>query len=183
MERRQRALRFSGGEQLPFLRIEYWVKLLRGFRQSRTFAQCNVVAASGASLTMPRRRTTRIITAAGIITPDRGRRGPHASMVPVAQNRGIGQILGSTMAPTPTPGNCSYRRQPHQGDRKAGMLSDMRQYTLRVATRHVATGRRIVARQCAIIARLEEDGCSTVAAVLTCLNEHLRFLKIITQAF
>jgi hypothetical protein len=47
------------------------------------------------------------------------------------------------------------------------MLSDMQQDTLRVAARHVATGRRIVARQCALIARLEEDGCSTVAAVQT----------------
>jgi hypothetical protein len=36
-----------------------------------------------------------------------------------------------------------------------------------VAARHVAEGRCIVAKQRAIIARLEENGCSTVEAVRT----------------
>jgi hypothetical protein len=48
-----------------------------------------------------------------------------------------------------------------------GMLRDMREDRLCVAARHVAAGRRLVARQRAIIARLEEGGCSTVGAVRT----------------
>jgi hypothetical protein len=43
----------------------------------------------------------------------------------------------------------------------------MQEDRLGVAALHVATGRRIVARQRAIIARLEENGCSTVGAVRT----------------
>jgi hypothetical protein len=43
----------------------------------------------------------------------------------------------------------------------------MQEHRLSVAALHVATGRRIVARQRAIIARLEENDCSTVGAVRT----------------
>ena len=40
----------------------------------------------------------------------------------------------------------------------------MQQDRLRVAARHVAIGRRIVARQRALVVRLEENGYSTVEA-------------------
>jgi hypothetical protein len=43
----------------------------------------------------------------------------------------------------------------------------MQEDALRVAARHVARGRRIVARQRALIAQLEEGGCSTVGGVRT----------------
>jgi hypothetical protein len=43
----------------------------------------------------------------------------------------------------------------------------MQQDTLRVAARHVAIGRRIVARQRALVVRLEENGYSTVEAART----------------
>jgi hypothetical protein len=43
-------------------------------------AQCDVAAACIASRRTPLRWTTSMITTAGIITPDRGQRGPHASM-------------------------------------------------------------------------------------------------------
>jgi hypothetical protein len=43
----------------------------------------------------------------------------------------------------------------------------MQENKLRLAARHVGAGLRIVARQRAIIVRLEENGCSTLEAVRT----------------
>jgi hypothetical protein len=43
----------------------------------------------------------------------------------------------------------------------------MQQDRLRVAARHVAIGRRIVARQRALVVRLEENGYSTVEVART----------------
>lgn len=47
------------------------------------------------------------------------------------------------------------------------MWQDPPQDRLRLAARHVAIGRCIVARQCVLIARLKENGCSTVEAMRT----------------